>query len=38
MSPRPGAAVTAAGLTQYASQHLAAQKYPRQITVVPASR
>ena len=36
VSPRPGAAVTAAELTQYARQHLAAHKYPRQITIVPA--
>ena len=36
VSPRPGAAVTAAELTRYARQHLAAHKYPRQITIVPA--
>ena len=36
MSPRPGAEVTAAELTQYTRQHLAAHKYPRQITIVPA--
>ena len=36
VSPRPDAAVTAAELTQYARQHLAAHKYPRQITIVPA--
>ncbi len=30
------AAVAAAELTQYARQHLAAHKYPRQITIVPA--
>ena len=36
VSPRPGADVTAAELTQYARQHLAAHKYPRQITIVPA--
>ena len=36
VSPRPGAAVTAAELTHYARQHLAAHKYPRQITIVPA--
>ena len=36
VSPRPGAEVTAAELTQYARQHLAAHKYPRQITIVPA--
>ena len=34
--PRLDAAVTAAELTQYARQHLAAHKYPRQITIVPA--
>ena len=36
VSPRPGAEVTAAELTQYTRQHLAAHKYPRQITIVPA--
>jgi long-chain acyl-CoA synthetase len=36
VSPRPGAEVTAAELTQHARQHLAAHKYPRQITIVPA--
>ena len=36
MSARPGADVTAAELTHYARQHLAGNKYPRQITIVPA--
>jgi len=36
VSLRPGAEVTAAELTEYAKQHLAATKYPREITIVPA--
>ena len=36
VSARPGADVTAAELTHYARQHLAGNKYPRQITIVPA--
>ena len=36
VSARPGAEITAAELTHYARQHLAAHKYPRQITIVPA--
>jgi long-chain acyl-CoA synthetase len=36
VSPHPGVTVTAAELTQYARQHLAAHKYPWQITIVPA--
>jgi len=36
VSPRSGAEVTAADLTQHARQHLAAHKCPRQITIVPA--
>jgi len=32
----PGAEVTAEELTEYAKQHLAASKYPREITIVPA--
>ena len=32
----PGAEVTAAELTEYARQHLAANKYPREVTIVPA--
>jgi long-chain acyl-CoA synthetase len=36
VSLRPGAEVTADQLTEYAKRHLAANKYPRQITVVPA--
>jgi|SRR5271157_667728 len=32
----PGAEVTAGELTEYARQHLAANKYPREITIVPA--
>ena len=35
VSLRPGAAVTAAELTEYARRHLAANKYPREITIVP---
>jgi long-chain acyl-CoA synthetase len=35
VSLRPGAEATAGELTEYARQHLAANKYPRQITVVP---
>jgi long-chain acyl-CoA synthetase len=36
VSLRPGAEVTAEELTEHAKQHLAASKYPRQITIVPA--
>ena len=36
VSLRPGAAVTAEELTEHARQHLAANKYPREITIVPA--
>ena len=36
MSLLPGAQVTAGELTEYAKQHLGANKYPRQITIVPA--
>ena len=36
VSLRPGAEVTAEELTEYAKQHLAANKYPREITIVPA--
>jgi long-chain acyl-CoA synthetase len=36
VSLRPGAAVSPAELTEYARQHLAATKYPRQITIVDA--
>ena len=32
----PGAEVTAEALTEYARKHLAATKYPREITIVPA--
>ncbi len=32
----PGAEVTAEELTEYAKKHLAATKYPREITIVPA--
>jgi long-chain acyl-CoA synthetase len=34
VSLRPDAQATAAELTEYARQHLAANKYPRQITIV----
>jgi long-chain acyl-CoA synthetase len=33
---RPGAEATAAELTEHARQHLAANKYPREIVIVPA--
>ena len=36
VSLRPGAEVSPAELTEYARQHLAATKYPRQITIVDA--
>jgi long-chain acyl-CoA synthetase len=36
VSLRPGAVATAEELREYARQHLAANKYPRQITIVPA--
>ncbi len=36
VSLRPGAEVTAEELTEHARQRLAASKYPRQITIVPA--
>jgi long-chain acyl-CoA synthetase len=36
VSLRPGAAVTAEELTRYAKEHLAATKYPRRISIVPA--
>jgi long-chain acyl-CoA synthetase len=36
VSLRPGAEATAAELTEYAKQELAATKYPREITIVPA--
>ena len=36
VSLRPGAEVTAEELTEHAKKHLAATKYPRQITIVPA--
>jgi long-chain acyl-CoA synthetase len=36
VSLRPGAEVTAAELTEHARKHLAATKYPREITIVPA--
>jgi long-chain acyl-CoA synthetase len=36
VSLRPGADATAGGLTEYAKAHLAANKYPRQISIVPA--
>jgi len=36
VSLRPGAAVTAEELSEHARQHLGANKYPRQITIVPA--
>jgi long-chain acyl-CoA synthetase len=35
VSLRPGADVSAAELTEHAKQHLAANKYPREITIVP---
>ena len=36
VSLRPGAEVSPAELTEYARRHLAATKYPRQITIVDA--
>ena len=36
VSLRPGAEVSAGELTEYAKKHLAATKYPREITIVPA--
>ena len=36
VSLRPGAEVTAEELTEHAKRHLGANKYPRQITIVPA--
>jgi long-chain acyl-CoA synthetase len=36
VSLRPGAEATAAELTEHARDHLAATKYPREITIVPA--
>jgi long-chain acyl-CoA synthetase len=36
VSLRPDAAVTAEELSEYARKHLGANKYPRQITIVPA--
>ena len=36
VSVRPGAEVTVAELAEHAKKHLAANKYPRQITIVPA--
>jgi long-chain acyl-CoA synthetase len=36
VSLRPGAEVTASELTEHAKRHLAANKYPREITIVPA--
>ena len=36
VSLRPGAVATAEELREHARQHLAANKYPRQITIVPA--
>jgi long-chain acyl-CoA synthetase len=35
VSLRPGAEATAAELTEHAKQHLAANKYPREVTIVP---
>ncbi len=35
VSLRPGAEVTAEELTEHAKKHLAANKYPREITIVP---
>ena len=35
VSLRPGAEATAAELTEHAKRHLAANKYPREITIVP---
>jgi long-chain acyl-CoA synthetase len=36
VSLRPGASATEEELTEYAREHLGANKYPRQITIVPA--
>ena len=36
VSLRPGASATAAELSEHARRHLGANKYPRQITIVPA--
>jgi len=36
VSLRPGAAATAGDLIEHAKRHLAATKYPRQVTIVPA--
>lgn len=36
MSLRPGAVVTAEELSEHAREYLGANKYPRQITIVPA--
>jgi long-chain acyl-CoA synthetase len=36
VSLRPGASATAGELTEHAKRHLAATKYPREITIVPA--
>jgi len=35
VSLRPGAEATAGELAEHAKQHLAATKYPREITIVP---
>jgi long-chain acyl-CoA synthetase len=35
VSLRPGAEATAGELTEHTRQHLAANKYPREITIVP---
>jgi len=36
VSLRPGTDVTVSALTEYAKAHLAANKYPRQVTILPA--
>ncbi len=36
VSLRPGAEITVSELTEHAKKHLAANKYPREITIVPA--
>jgi acyl-CoA synthetase (AMP-forming)/AMP-acid ligase II len=36
VSPRPDAVVTVEELSEHARRHLAANKYPRLITIVPA--
>ena len=36
VSLRPGASVTVEELSEYARRHLGGNKYPRQITIVPA--